>query len=246
MITQRLTKNPTKRIVGRRDGVESSGGDPYFAFVAYLQNTWALTDVTGKAGTLAGNAAIGTGNLVCDGTGDYLSLNAIYTEAFNFGNGDFTLEWYGSSDMLGSSFRYLFDCSGDGSGGQGWLVYFDTSNGIVLAAASDNALADQAAANAAHANILTAIDDAVDHYWAIVRDGTTVTLWLDGASYAFTNTLRDVGTVPFVSSEFPLWIGGNASGAGGYEYKGTLKNLRITNGIARDVSSVPTFPFPEA
>jgi hypothetical protein len=244
MITQRLTKNPTKRVTGRRDGVEESGGDPYFANVVYLQNTWALTDVTGKAGTLVGNAAFSGGGLVCDGTGDHLNLNAA-SSAFSFGTGDFTIEWYGSHVMTGSSFRYVMDCSRSGSAYDGWFIYFDTTNMVVVAAGPNppdtNVIRT---VDKVGSPMATAMNDGLDHYWAVKRESGAVSVWLDGVSYSVATLAGDLSTANFIGTNYPLWLGGVDNGV--YEYQGTLKNLRITKGVARDVSSIPTFPFPEA
>lgn len=74
-------------------------------------------------------------------------------------------------------------------------------------------------------------------YLAVRHTGTTYQLWVDGtlqASTSFTGTARtEVEAVA---------IGAYSTGI--YPFDGVIDDLRITSGVARDVSSVPTQAFP--
>jgi hypothetical protein len=80
-------------------------------------------------------------------------------------------------------------------------------------------------------------------YVAAKRSGSTVTLH-QGTSGSTTQVASATNSTSIVGSN--LTIGGLfVTGFGWYNhYKGYIDDLRITKGVARDVSQVPTGPFP--
>ncbi len=76
-----------------------------------------FTDLSGKIWTANGTAQLdtaqkkyGTASLLLDGDSDYISTPA--HADFNFGTGDFTVEWYGRvDDLTGDKYQYPISCS---------------------------------------------------------------------------------------------------------------------------------------
>jgi hypothetical protein len=228
-----LTRSIWKNVWGRLDGVEPTpgGGDPYFANVVLLYNfdTPSTTDVTGKTAALIGNAAISGGALVLDGNGDSLYLNASSAD-FAFGTGDYTIEFVCTKSGNGAlGYDTAIDWTNDGNSSGGFFVELSSSRGFV-------SWGDNAAAALVYS---TNPNDGSQHYWAVKRSGTTKTLWKDGSQVASQSNDKDV-----VQGYQPR-IGGTRN-TNTFGFKGSINAIRITKGVARDVSVIPTLPFPES
>jgi hypothetical protein len=78
------------------------------------------------------------------------------------------------------------------------------------------------------------------HHVAVTRSGTTMTLWVNGASAASTTSSANVD---FSSNGQALWIGDSFDGASGY-FNGYISDLRIVKGTAVYTSAFtpPTAP----
>jgi hypothetical protein len=229
-----LTRSIWKNMWGRLDGVEPTpggGSDPHFANVVYLHNfdTPSTTDVTGKTATLVGNAAISGGSLVLDGNGDRLALTSA-SSGFAFA-GDFTIEVVFNKTGNGSQgFDTLFDCSNGGDGVNGWFIEFSTSRTCRLLAGS---LLLTGAGNP---------NTGTDQYWVVKRSGSTCTL---ERNLTVIDTETNSGAISGSANAPTI---GSARGAylGQYAFNGSVLAMRITNGVARDTSVIPTLPFPES
>jgi hypothetical protein len=211
--------------------VAAAATDPYFANVSYLHNfdVNTTTDVTGKTATLVGNASISSGRLNLDGNGDSLYLDAS-DAGFAFGTGDYTIEFFATKSANGSlGYDTVIDWTNSGNGSGGFFVELSSTRGFV--SWGDN--------SATPITYTTNPNDGVQHYWAVKRTGTTKTLWKDGTQVATQSNDKDV-----VQGYQPR-IGGIRS-ANQYNFNGQIHAIRITTGVARDVSVVPTLPFPEA
>jgi len=79
------------------------------------------------------------------------------------------------------------------------------------------------------------------HHVAVTRSGTTMTLWVNGASAASTTSSANVD---FSSNGQALWIGDSFDGASGY-FNGYISDLRIVKGTAVYTSAFtpPTAPL---
>jgi len=151
-----------------------------------------------------------------DGSGDYLT--APFNSGYNFGTADFTIEFWvrttstaayatalrlGDSWTTGSWALYLND--GGGTGYPSWWSF--TLNQVLSTTGA-------------------VVNDGQWHHIAVVRSGSTVTMYIDGVS---RGTLS-VGTNSIGDTSTQLWIGRDASNV--RELAGNISNLRIVKGTA--------------
>ena len=161
-------------------------------------------------------------NVSFNGSSDRLSIpNNV---AFRFGTGDFTVEWWMNCTTAWSSIL-----SSPGIAGQkqsdatdGWQIYRNTSVNptkinVRLATGGNNV--DYATA--------TTPTTGIWQHWALVRNGSTLTWYLNGAVDAtftgITANITDTGGTFYVGYS-EMW--------GGYFGAGYISNLRIVNGTA--------------
>lgn len=215
------------------DGVTGEVLDEHFSSVALLLNcngadgSTTITDSSGtpKTVTAQGNAQIDTAqskyggaSLLLDGTGDW--IESADNAAFELGSSNFTIEFWmrlaTSSGRQGLASKGAagdfptFDISTDGSGlrgfdvkctnGAGWSVEF-SSGAFVW---------------------------TVDtwHHVALTRNGTTFTLWRDGASVGSATSSATLS-----NNAEPLMFG--KSGYFGAVTNGHLDDIRVTVGVCR-------------
>jgi len=223
--------------------VTSTSGDANFADVSLLlhgDGTSGSTTIidsssSPKTITVNGNAQIdttikkfGTGSIEFDGTGDYLT--APDDAAWDLGSSDFTIEaWvYPTASpaqpiIVGqwtSSYAWVLLLSNDGNRYLRGLLYNGSFNDYV----STSALSLNSW-----------------NHCAFVREGNTVSLYLNGTSVYSTTFTGSVST-----STSALSIGANS--VGGSPFQGYLDDVRVTNGTARYTSNFtpPTAAFPNA
>jgi hypothetical protein len=79
------------------------------------------------------------------------------------------------------------------------------------------------------------------HYVAITRSGSNLKFWVNGTQLG--STMTNAST--FASATPALRIGHIFEGGAFYQAR-HIDDIRITKGIARDVSSVPTEAFPDS
>jgi hypothetical protein len=218
-------------------------GDPYWQYTALLsgtgstngaQNSTFLDSSTNNFTlTRNGNATQGTftpfsapsgywGNYF-DGSGDYLSVAA--NAAFNFGTGDFTVEfWINYSDPAGA--QTVFD-----------IGYTSAPNMLLQASSGAMALYVNGASNIIGSGA-TDITGQWNHY-AVVRSGSTITMYRNGVSVGTTSYSGNVG-----NSSSTVYVGGS-TGGGGYYVNGYLSNFRVVKGTAVYTSTFtpPTSPL---
>jgi hypothetical protein len=187
---------------------------------SFTMTAAALVGRTQKTITTNGNAQVSTAqsqfggaSALFDGTGDYLIVPA--SSSFNFGTSPFTIELW---------FRRIADASGvidviignrnEGFGSGNFVLYtysssveFDYRNDLV----ANNVFS-------------TAISNNTWYHFAIVRNGTSLTLYKDGA----VGQAKTIGaSETFGSSSFDLSIGCNTQGT--FPLNGYIDELRISN-----------------
>jgi len=221
--------------------VTSTSGDANFADVTLLlhgDGTSGSTTITDSSSspktiTVNGNAQIdtavkkfGTGSIEFDGTGDYLT--APDDAAWDLGSSDFTIEaWvYPTASpaqpiIIGqwtSSYAWVLLLSNDGNRYLRALLYNGSFNDYV----STSALSLNSW-----------------NHCSFVREGNTVSLYLNGTSVYSTTFTGSVST-----STSALSIGANS--VGGSPFQGYLDDVRVTKGVARYTSNFtpPTAAFP--
>jgi hypothetical protein len=178
--------------------------------------------------TLAGDAQLdtaqkqyGTASLLLDGTGDYASLAAFDSLA-----GDFTVELWAQMDNWGA-YGFFIGNANHSAGTGGWGIARHSAGGgfvwLVYPGGGISASADGWSAG-------------TWHHIALTRSGSTVTLWLDGAS---AGTVSDSATW---TSTNALQIGQAPAGTA-YSLTGNVDEIRISNTARYTSAFTPAGPF---
>jgi hypothetical protein len=224
--------------------------DPDYANVSLLlhmdgaNGSTAFTDLSPspKAVSVFGNAQISTAQSVFggasayfDGAGDYITVP--YTADFAVGSGDFTFElWVYRTGVNANGSRlwnsngdvyHEFDMSIDGSG---VLGCYGTTTG-----SSWNAWAA--------ASIATITANQWVHI-ALVRNGGTVTVYLNGVGTVLTSSLGASVLVTGAGGATTRSIGGQGTGPD-RALMGYIDEVRFTKGVARYTTNFtpPDAPF---
>ena len=143
-----------------------------------------------------------------DGTGDYLSLAS--NSDFGLGNGSWTVEcWYYLTSSVASANIYLFDF---GSNGLRVQLY----NGTFYFITSANDQITQTVAGLTHNQW---------HHFAGVRNGNTVTLYVNGVSHGTVSTSENMAATT-------LRIGAYGGHNTNYTFPGYITDFRIVKGTA--------------
>ena len=155
-----------------------------------------------------------------DGSGDYLSLAS--TSDFNFGTGDFTVEfWALTNSYSGSPYFCDFRTDGSDTGTTNRIVwYISSSDGKPIFWV--NGSARITASNAT-------TKGAFSHY-ALVRSSGTTTMYINGISQGTYSDSTNYGDAPLV-------IGQRQGSYASQSYDGKISNFRIVKGTAVYTSS---------
>lgn len=177
-----------------------------------------------------GNAQVSTSvfkfdkSMYFDGTGDYITVLA--DPLFSFGTGNFTVEFWIRFNSV-SSVQTIYDNN-----------YGTASNLLFQTNTSGNMIVYL---NGTLTTITSSVQAFVNnwYHYALVRSGSTVTLYLNGSSVGSTTYSGNAG-----NASSPVYIGGSTNG-GGYYLNGYLEDVRVTRGYARYSSNFtpPTLSF---
>ena len=178
--------------------------------------------------TTAWSAATYGGSGYFDGSGDYLTVadNA----ALQMGSGDFTIEYWWYPNNI-TSYQNPIDKGYSGSGA--FLLQTGNGDGRILVIASGSIVITSS----------TAVTVNAWNHMAVVRSGTTLTLYQNGVSVgSATNSTN-------FNSTAPLGIGATATapgggGVGSWPVVGFLSGVRFVKGTA--VYSGSTYTVPTA
>lgn len=164
----------------------------------------------------------GSGSINFTSSGKFTIAN---NAAFQFNAGDFTIEAfvYGTS---WSAYQLIAKCADDSSWGNGWA--FNLYNGIPQFYIQGVPVAVGT----------TSIGTSSFAHIAVVRNGTTVTIYVNGSSVATATSLATITPTQ------PLSVAGEISSAN-YYLNGYISNLRIVKGSAIYTSNftAPTAPL---
>jgi hypothetical protein len=188
-----------------------------------------------KTVTAVGNAQISTAqskfggsSIAFDGTGDWLTLPT--TTDFQFGTGNFTIEGWTRVNMVTSKANGVF---------QQATTLFPNSTSNTVAFGTQNNVWQIYAKNAQALSTATLAAD-IWYFFALVRNGTTTRLYIEGVSVieVTADSTNYTGQVLGIGSIF----GTSSTSLNGY-----IDELRITKGIARYTANFtpPTAPFPD-
>ena len=209
-------------------------GDPYFYLTTFLlpgngtnngtNNTFADSSTNAYTVTRYGNATQGTASPFSltgwsnyfDGTGDYLTVadNA----ALQMGSGNFTIEYWWYPNSI-ANYQNPIDKGYTGTGAL--LLQTGNGDGRIIVYASGSAVITAS----------TAVTVNAWNHMALVRNGTSLVLYLNGVSVgSATNSTN-------FNSTATLGIGATATapgggGVGSFPIVGYLSNLRFVKGTA--------------
>lgn len=233
-------------------GAGAPASDPHWANVVALlhfdgaDGSTTFTDQTGKVWTPFGNAQLDTSAVKYgaasgqfDGAGDYLTTPS--STDFDFGTGDFTIEfWLRVSSAV--SYGVVLTREWGGAPYSGGFTIFANgaaSGSMEVYCGDYNWYAPLLKSSTAY------YVDSAWHHFAVVRNGTSFNLYIDGTSYASATS-----SFAFASVSKALTIGRDLTfGPGGErDYNGRIEDLRITKGVARYTANFtpPTAAFPNS
>lgn len=232
-------------------GGGGGGSDPYWANVVSLlhfngtDGSTTFTDETGKTWTAYGDAQIDTAQSKFGGASGLFDGSSDRVETgdhsdFNFGSGDFTVEcWFRESGA--GAIRQIV----------GQHTTQSTTNSSFLILSDNRQLGVGVGLGGSFTSIINTDGQHSLDTWihvAMVRDGTTLRLFVDGSQKNSTN----ISTTAVNDSTRPVTIGvvmaNSGPDPGNYYYNGYVDELRITKGVARYTSNFtpPSAPFPDS
>ena len=218
----------------------STGGDPYFASVVsllHMNGTDASTTFSDafRTWTAAGNAQIDTAQSMFggasglfDGTDDYVSTAS--SADFNFGTGDFTVEFRARLvAILGTGNATIFMSDS----GRSHLIWIET--GPILSF--------DGSAGSRSSNVLTLSVDTW-YAFAISRVGDTLYFFQDGVGVGSTSCAGDTFNLNVASGGTII----SSNAAGNFGLNGWMDELRVTKGVGRYSANytVDTAAFPDS
>ena len=183
-------------------------------------------ETVGSAQVSTSVVKYGTGSMKFNGTTDYLT--APTSPQFAFGTGAWTIEgWVYSSSV--TVLQSLIDTRATATSTTGVLVSI-TALGFISVTVNNAILFTSS----------TAMTLSTWVHVAVVQNGTTITLYLDG-----TKPTTGSGTSSTSLTDQYLRLGASAGTAANF-YNGYLDDVRITKGIARYTANftAPTSAFP--
>jgi hypothetical protein len=231
---------PNRRKAFRTAPESGSGGDPFGTSVALLlhcdgtneSTTFTDNSPSPKTVTASGNAQVtttnpkfGTGAMLLDGSFDFATVPS--STDFNFGTGDFTIEfWLNWSSLVG--FQTVLERNYISTGG--FAIQSGNGTGRLIFYLSGSVIAQES----------TSAVINTWYFYAITRNGTTVTIYRDGVQLGSGTSAVNI------TSSAILGIGGRS--ANGLNcFNGRIDELRITTGISRYNANFipPTAAFPD-
>jgi hypothetical protein len=246
--------------------------DPDFANVSLLlhgdgtngSTTIIDSSSSPKTVTAVGNAQISTAqskfggaSIAFDGNGDYLT--APVDTAFEFGNGDFTVEAFVYINSFAGSNKYCnIACLGRGANG-GTGVNLVTCGWFFRVFATGLDFIRYDGSTYSPIERLVAVSTGAWHHVAVSRSGSSLRIFFNGTQVGATATSTLSYDRVAVGGSQDLHIGrlltGDSTqtpvpGTSYYEsfINGYIDDLRITKGVSRYNAAFtpPTAPFPDA
>ena len=180
---------------------------------------------SGSNKTLTANGGAGVGYeipsyygsaITLDGSGDYFDAGS--SSDFDFGSGDFTIEYWQNANGFGSTPGLgIWD---DANNQRSWLVYQNTSARPRFYVSTDGTTSVSI-----NASSPTIPNNQWTHF-CMERSGSTLFGYVNGVCVGSNSNL---GTQSIFTPADPLWIGRWAS----YYINGYIQDLRIYKGVAK-------------
>ena len=170
-----------------------------------------------------------------DGTGDNLVVTS--DSSFNeFGTGDFTIEmWVNPTDQGSGSFAQMFELYGSSSDRMYLRIERQSSQNVYKFVNNGS--------NSFDVESNSAPDYGNWQHLAVVRNGTSITMYVDGTAQTDSVTISSSATYNWASTN--LNIGKGSVGGSSADYEGYIFDYRITKGTAQYTSNftAPSAPF---
>jgi len=189
-------------------------------------NNFTLTQA-GDARTTQFSPFSVSNSITFDGTGDFLTVPDNDT-AFNFGSGNFTVEfWFNTRSISAQWILNQFESAAGTDTNSAFTFLFAAANKLQATVAYNN--------STSQINLVstTALKTGAWYHAALVRSGTSLTLYLNGVPEATSSV---ISTNVINNSNLNINIGQRQGGSN--YYNGYLSNIRIVKGTA-----VYTAPF---
>lgn len=216
------------------------GEDPYWANVTLLMHfDGGIADVKGGAFNAVGTVGFAAGQFgqaMQLTTGDSGVVEPAARAAMDL-PGDFTIEGWMKPDA-GSSGAFInrFEV---GANGTGWQIYLESNGRISFYQYSS----ETGGVYPIYAGGTADYRDGQWHHVAATRQGSTIRLFIDGV-------LAGAGgsSTSYTATIARLSIGYQAQGDARYPFRGSIDDVRITNGVARYTANFtrPVAPFPNS
>ena len=164
----------------------------------------------------------GTGSMAFDGSGDWLTMP--YGPTQNFSTGSFTIEMWAYLNSLSASYYVPAGTWNSGTSDE-WLIQIQNNGNIRFLTTAGSTFYS------------ASITTATWYHIAIVRNGSTINIYVNGTSvgsYTCTNSLGSVSKTLYIGTQ-----------AGTWDWNGYIDDFRITNGYARYTANFtpPTAAF---
>ena len=187
-------------------------------------------DVTG--GGNSGTLLFGQTAIALDGTGDYVAVDRTVG---HFGTDDFTVEGWWYFNTVSAGYQAVISL-GQNTDQRGWIIATETNNGLAMYMSNGSTWSYIVGPS----TVPTL--NAWNHI-AAVRNGSTLTLYLNGTSLGTanigTNSTHSTTSGALYIGHYPFFPGGARS------FNGYIQDVRITKGLARYTSNFtpPTAEF---
>jgi hypothetical protein len=188
-------------------------------------------ETVGNAQISTAQSKFGGSSIYLDGTGDWLTVPDINDWSFA---GDFTIETWVYPTSLGAERIIISQWFGGTVSNTAFTIDFQSTSRIRVVFTSGTT---QAAINSASTYTANSW-----YHIAVVRSGSTITLYVNGTSQGSVTLAGTINNIPY-----PLYIGAlNNEGSIISSFLGYIDDLRITK-YARYTSNFtpPTAPFPD-
>ena len=172
----------------------------------------------GSAAISTTQSKFGGSSMYFNGSTSYITIP--YSQVHNFGSGNFTVEGYFYASAFSATQSIIEKRTSGGFATGDWGLYISTSGTVIFYGYDYNS-----AGNA----VLTSgtVSASTWYHFALVRNSTTITLYINGVSAASTTAVT-IGT-----NSNGLTIGADVGSGTRWYMNGYLDELRITSGIAR-------------
>ena len=210
--------------------IESISNDKFFidgkvtGFLEASQRGGKTLTANGNAQVSTAQKKFGTGSLLLDGTGDYVSLAS--SNDFGFGTGAFSINFWVRLDAIGGTAQNLLDMRA-GSASDTAVRLYTTSGNLYF----DVGGTAQITAN-------SALSATTFHHIVIDRSGTSTKLFVDGTQVGTYSDSNNYGNIK------PLVIGAAYDGSNATD--GHIDDFRVVKGtsIYQSAFSAPVSRHP--